>query len=83
MKYAIIAVVAVIAAAVATFVRYESFDPCVWMEKDLTGESGLPQLIVKGQIRADFLLKGITDPGPYECVKAWWRFRADGLPVSN
>jgi hypothetical protein len=80
MKYVVIALVALAAAAVATFVRYESFDPCDWMEQDLTRKSGLPPIIVKGQIRADFILRGIASPGPYECVKAWWRFRANGLP---
>ena len=55
MKYAVIAAVALVAAAVATFVRYQSFHPCDWMEQDLASHSGLPLILVKGQIRADGL----------------------------
>lgn len=69
-----------VAALVATYARYESLSPCDWMAQDLAQRSDLPVLVVEGQIRANFLLEGIVDPGPYDCVLAWWKFRAEGLP---
>ena len=65
-------------ATVATYVRYGSFSPCDWMEQDLQKQSGLPTIVVKGQIRADFLLQGIVNPGPQECILSWWKWRAAG-----
>ena len=69
-----------LAAAIATWSRYESFDPCVWMEQDRAKRSGLPRLAVRARIRAEFLLRGIGNPGPYQCLQTWWKFRAENLP---
>jgi len=69
-----------LAASIATWSRYESFDPCMWMEQDLAKESSLPRLAVRARIQAEFLLRGIRSPGPYQCLQAWWKFRADNLP---
>ncbi len=74
----IIVVVLVIAGSIATYVRYESFNPCDWMEQDLTAQSALPRIVVQGRIKAEFLIEGITDPTPSQCVQAWWKFRRDG-----
>jgi hypothetical protein len=67
----------------ATYIRYKSFDPCVWIEQDLVRQSGLPKLVVQGQTRARFLAKGIADPTPYQCIKTWWGMRADGTLKPN
>lgn len=73
----LVIVVLIAAAAAATYSRYESFHPCDWMEQDLADSSGLPRLVMRGQIRAEFVLKGITEPGPADCVLAWWDYRAN------
>ncbi|MDJ0949118.1 MAG: hypothetical protein QNJ94_09370 [Alphaproteobacteria bacterium] len=83
MKLVLAVFLAVVAASVVTFVRYESFSPCVWMEQDLAEQSGLPVLVVQSRIRAGFLIEGVVDPDPYDCVLAWWRFRAEGLPEES
>jgi len=83
MKYLPIAMALLAAAVVATIVRYGSLSPCDWMEQDLVQDTGLPPFAVRARIQAGFLIKGITDPGPYDCVIAWWRFRADGLPEGS
>ena len=72
--------VAIVAAAIATWTRYESFDPCVWMEHDAAKESSLPRAVVRAKIEAGFLLRGVRKPDPYQCLQAWWKFRADNLP---
>ena len=72
-----------IAAAAATFVRYESFDPCDWMAQDLEAKTGLPGLIIQARIRAHFLLDGITEPDQIDCLLAWWEIRKDGLPPES
>jgi len=72
-----------LAAAVATWSRYESFDPCVWMEQDLAKQSSLPRPVIGARIQAEFLLRGIGNPGPYQCLQAWWKFRADNLPKGS
>ena len=78
MKNALIVLLLlVIAAGVATYSRYQSFHPCDWMEQDLADSSGLPRLAMRAQIRAEFVLKGITEPGPTDCVLAWWDYRAN------
>lgn len=71
---------AAIAAAVATYSRYQSFDPCVWMEQDAAKESSLPRAVVRAKIEAGFLMQGIRNPDAYQCLRAWWKFRADNLP---
>ena len=68
-----------IAAAGATYGRYQSLDPCDWMEQDLAATFGLTALVVEARIRADFLLQGIVDPSPTDCLLEWWRLRRDGL----
>jgi len=84
MKYtfAVIALLA-IAASTATYVRYQSFDPCQWMARDLANESHQPGAVIEARIRAAFLLDGIVNPTPVECIQAWWKFRADSLPEKS
>ena len=84
MKMVAVGLVAIgLAAAIATWSRYESFDPCVWMEQDLARDSNLPRLAIRARIQAEFLLRGIGNPGPYQCLQAWWKFRADNLPKGS
>ncbi len=79
MKTAVIIIVGILLfGAAATYHRYESFDPCDWMEQDLAVQSGLPLLVVQGQVKAKFLLEGVIDPNPYQCIKAWWQLKANG-----
>lgn len=78
-KIAIAAAVLALLAATATYARFESFDPCVWMEHELAQESGLPRMVVAARIQAEFLVRGIGDPGAKDCLLAWWDFRAEGL----
>ena len=73
----------IIAAIVATYFRYQSLDPCDWMEQDLAAESDLPLIMLRAQIRAEFLLDGITEPGPADCISAWWDLRSNGLENSQ
>jgi hypothetical protein len=80
MKYALIAFVLLIAATAATFYRYGSLDPCSWIEQDMAADSALPLLVIQAEIKARFLLDGITDPGFYECLEAWWELRSEDLP---
>ncbi len=80
MRYLAILVLLVVAAAAATFARYESFSPCMWLEHDMARESDLPQLAIQAQIKASFLLDGVTDPTTTECLNKWWNFRLNGLP---
>jgi len=82
MKYITVLVVLVVAAGAATFVRYESFSPCDWLEHDMVQQSGLPLIAVQAQIRASFLLDGVTEPSAGQCLDKWWQFRRDGLPQS-
>ena len=78
IRTAIIAVILLaFAAGAATYVHYQSFDPCVWMEKDIANRSGLPRLAAKARIQSQFLIRGIADPNAGECVMAWWEYRAD------
>ena len=83
MRVLAIAVVLVLAATVATYVRYQSLSPCDWMEQDMADESDLPRVVIQARIAASFLLDGITDPTPVECLNAWWRYRVDGLPEES
>lgn len=79
MRYAILALVLVIAAVGATIFRYGSLDPCVWLEKDTAAESSLPLIAVQAQIT----LKLGLEPSAYECLDAWWTVRTDGLEEEN
>lgn len=80
VRFAVIVAGLLAAAAVATYARYESLDPCDWMEQDLVAQSGLPAVAVEIRIRAAFLLDGITEPGAGDCLVKWWAWRRDGLP---
>ncbi|MEM7227073.1 MAG: hypothetical protein AAF495_29165 [Pseudomonadota bacterium] len=78
-----ITVVVLLAATVATYVRYQSLSPCDWMQQDMVEESELPAVVVQTRIAAAFLLDGIIEPTPMECLNAWWRYRVDGLPEES
>ncbi len=77
MKYPVIALGLLLAAVVAAYVRYQSLDPCDWLERDMTQRSGMPGLVVRGRIRAEFLIQGIANPGPADCLTGWWSFRSE------
>ncbi len=79
-RFSLASIAVVLIASIATFVRYESFDPCDWMEQDLASQSGLPRIVVNARVQSQFLIKGIIDPGIGQCLLAWWNFRLDGLP---
>ena len=49
------------------------------MTSDLVKASGLPELVVLARIRGEFLLEGVTDPDPGQCLFKWWALRRDGL----
>jgi hypothetical protein len=80
VKYLLIAVGLIAAAGVATYTRYESLDPCIWLVQDAARQSGLPPLAEEARIRAGFLVRGIAEPGATECLEAWWRLRS-GAPA--
>ncbi len=80
MKFVQFAIVVILLAVIATYARYESLSPCDWMGQGLAAQSDLPLIIIRGRIRANFLLRGIADPDAYDCVLAWWKFRAEGVP---
>ncbi len=80
MRYLGIVVVLGLAAVIATFARYESFDPCEWLEQDMTRALGMPPIVAQARIRAGFLFRGIVDPTSGECLDDWWRLKAEGLP---
>ena len=73
MKYSLLALGIVIAAGAATLNRYGSLDPCVWMETDLADQS----LVLQAKVRAELLLRGIAEPGVYDCLTTWWEIRAE------
>ena len=83
MKFLIVLVVLVAGAVGATWMRYERFDPCVWMHQDMVAESSLPALIVTARIKAAFLLDGVTEPTPKQCLYAWWKHRFEGARASG
>ena len=80
VRFLVIVAGLVAAAAIATYARYQSLDPCDWMEQDLAAQTELPDVAVGLQISAAFLLEGITDPGPGDCLVKWWDWRREGLP---
>jgi hypothetical protein len=80
VRFAVIVAGLLAAAAVATYARYESLDPCDWMEQDLVAQSGLPAVAVEIRIRAAFLLDGVTEPDAGDCLVKWWEWRREGLP---
>lgn len=71
-------VLAVAAAAIATYSRYESFSPCVWIEQDQARATGLPRLVLRGRLHAEFLMRGIKEPDAVDCLFTWWDFRLEG-----
>ncbi len=83
MRYLGIAVALVVAAAIATLARYESFDPCDWLEHDMTRSLGMPPVVAQARIRATFMFRGIVEPDTYDCLDAWWRLKAEGLPETE
>ncbi len=83
MKYLGIVVVLGLAAGIATFARYESFDPCAWLEQDMTRALGMPPIVAEARIRASFMLRGIVEPTGRECLEDWWHLKAKGLPEQD
>ncbi len=80
MRYLEIVVALVVAAAIATFARYESFDPCEWLEHDMARAIGMPPVLAQARIRATFMFRGIVEPDTTDCLEAWWHLKAEGLP---
>ncbi len=80
MRTLLVIAILFVAASAATFARYESFSPCDWMARDLEAKTGWPSLAVEARIKAYFLLDGIVDPDPVDCLFAWWGVRREGLP---
>jgi len=80
MRYMGIVVALALAAGIATFARYESFDPCDWLEHDMILSLGMPRVVAQARIRAGFMLRGIVEPTSGECLDDWWQLKADGLP---
>lgn len=74
--FSVALMIAVSAATVATYVRYQSFDACDWIAQDMAGQTSLPVAVWEGKVRAEFLLRGITNPDPGDCILAWWEERA-------
>lgn len=83
MKYLSIVAVLGLAAVIATFVRYESFDPCDWLEQDMTRALGMPPIVSQARIRASFMFRGIIEPTGRECLEDWWHLKAKGLPEQD
>jgi len=75
---AIIIIGMLLFGAAATYHRYASFNPCDWIEQDFIEQSGMPSLIVQGQMNTRFLMDGIVNPDAYQCIKMWWRLKIDG-----
>lgn len=72
-----------VAAVIATYVRYQSLDPCTWLEKDLAANSDWPLPVVRARIQANFLMDGITDPNAGDCLLEWWDWRGEGMPADG
>ena len=67
--------VAAVAGTAATYFRYQSFDPCIWLEQEYAENSALPRLVIKGRIKAEFFLRGNHEPTVTDCTVEWWNFR--------
>jgi hypothetical protein len=80
---AVVVLLLLVAAAVATYARYQSFSPCDWMEHDLVARTGQPLLVAQASIRASFLMQGIVDPSPQQCLVEWWRQRRNGAEADS
>lgn len=83
MKVLLAIAVLIGAAAVATYVQYQSFDPCDWLIHDMAENSNLPHVGVEAKMRADFLLDGITDPNAEDCIVKWWKLRKEDPPSQS
>jgi hypothetical protein len=68
----------ILSASTATWSRFHSFDPCIWMEKEMSEQSGMPFLAAEAKVQTDFIHRGIASPTATQCVGAWWRFRMEG-----
>jgi len=79
MKYLVLSIGLLVAAGIATYARYESLNPCDWIEQDIVRETGLPLLVVRAQVRANFLLDGVSEPDATACLPAWWEYKIEGL----
>ena len=80
MKWLVVTAGLAAAASAATYARYESLHPCDWLERDMTHAMEMPEIVVEARIRAAFLLRGITEPGPSECLTKWWDLKAELVP---
>ena len=80
MRTIIVASTVLVLAVGATFFRYGSLDPCVWLEEDMLAKSDLPRLAIEARIQARFLLDGILEPDLGDCLRGWWNFRLEELP---
>ncbi len=83
MKVLLAIAVLIGAAAAATYVQYQSFDPCDWLIRDMAEHSSLPHVVVEARMRADFLLDGVTEPNAEDCLVKWWKLRKDDPPTTN
>ena len=83
MKILVIVLALLGAAGIATLVRYGSLDPCVWLDRDTASASDLPDLVAQAQVRAKFLLDGITTPTAGDCLIAWWDLKANGAAAAQ
>lgn len=83
VRFAVIVAGLLLAAAVATYARYQSLHPCDWMRRDLAAHSSLPAVAVELRIGAAFLLEGITDPDAGDCLVKWWEWRREGVPLEE
>ena len=59
VRFAVIVAGLLVVAVIATYARYESLDPCDWLEADMLAKSDLPRLVIEARIQARFLLDGI------------------------
>ena len=82
MKYLGLILVLVVAASVATYVRYGSLHPCDWLVRDTARLLDLTPLMAEARVRGLFLLEGVADPDAGACVREWWRLRAQGAAAA-
>lgn len=80
MRTVLVVVIGIaMAATAATYIRYHTFDPCEWIARDMADRTSVPLVVWQSRVRADFLLQGVAEPSPSQCVLAWWKERADGV----
>ncbi len=78
--YVSLLLVLLVVATAATFVQYRSLHPCDWLRVDAGRQSQLPEQLLRARLRGLFLLRGVVEPGPVDCLTEWWRVRQRGLP---